>query len=197
MKIKMNRTTLLNISLNEPLSYEKLMDVSTEELQLLKEESEIVIAELKTLLVKQFEQIKPGLQKMREYKQALRNIKEKREIYSTFLSIDKDKNLLSTTSTVEERVKNVKLSDLFTDIDNDNLLEDPVGLRTSFAAPSGRASLLDDEVDEHNVPPPPNTSPVKPEPSTPRRGRSPVRSKSPAVVKNSSLRKTSIPMLRK
>lgn len=116
---------LVSLLLNEPVNYDRLLEITTEELQMLKDECDVVMKEIKTDIIKEYEMIKPSLNRMRDWKTQLRKLKDKRDLYKTFLSLDKNQSLLSTSSIRSSESKPVSFTELFRDIDDDKLLEDP------------------------------------------------------------------------
>lgn len=111
---------LVSLLLNEPLNYDRMLDISTDELEFLKIECDSVMDELKHKIAQEYELIKPHLFKMREWKQQLQQLREKREVYRTFLSLDKNESLMSTSSAPSEtNKKQVSFSELFRDLEND------------------------------------------------------------------------------
>lgn len=147
---KMNTSHLVSLLLNEPLNYERMLEIPTDELEFLKDECDSVMKEIKNNIIKEYEIIKPSLLKMRDWKHQLRQLKEKREIYKTFISIDKNTSLLSGSSVSSVDVKPVSFSELFRDIENDKLIEDGSPIATpkppptpKFFTPSTRVSSGD------------------------------------------------------
>lgn len=114
---------LVSMILNEPLNYDRMLEVNTEQLEFMKHECDIVIQDLKKNIIQEYEQIKPALVRMRDWKQQLVEVREKREAYKLFLTIDKNQSLFSCATSNEDR-KPISLSDLFRDIDNDQLVEE-------------------------------------------------------------------------
>lgn len=146
---------MLSLTLNEPLNYERLLDISLDELQLLKDECEVVVQELKGKIIKEYESIKPALARMQEMRQKLRRVKEKRDVYKMFLRLDRNEDMLSVISTATRSTiteidipsQAMPMHDFFREIDDELVLE----------------------------PPPPPTSPYSPEKTvSPTRGLSPI-----------------------
>lgn len=133
-------TQLVSLILNEPLNYDRMLEINSDQLEFMKHECEIVIQDLKKTIVQEYELIKPSLLKMREWKQQLIEVREKREAYKLFLSIDKNQSLFSCTSTIEERPP-ISLSDLFRDIDNDQLIEEPTQHQRTVSSFTPRRNL--------------------------------------------------------
>ena len=133
---KMNTSHLVSLLLNEPLNYERMLEIPTDELEFLKDECDSVMKEIKNNIIKEYEIIKPSLVKMRDWKHQLRQLKEKREIYKTFISIDKNTSLLSGSSVSSVDVKPVSFSELFRDIENDKLIEDGSPIATPKPPPT-------------------------------------------------------------
>lgn len=115
---------LVSMILNEPLNYERMLEVSTDQLEFLKHECDVAMSDLKKDIIQEYEIIKPSLARMRDWKQQLIEVREKREAYKLFLSIDKNQSLLSCATNNEER-KPLSFSQLFQDIENDSLDEPP------------------------------------------------------------------------
>ena len=127
----------ISILLNEPLNYERMLEISTDELEFLKIECDSVMRDIKDQIIREYESIKPILVRMRDLKHKLRQLKEKREIYKTFISIDKNQSLLSGSSVSSVDVKPITFSELFRDIENDKLLDGP----PSPPVPTARAPI--------------------------------------------------------
>jgi hypothetical protein len=178
---------MLSLTLNEPLDYERLLDISLDELQLLKDECEVVVQELKGKIIKEYESIKPALARMQDMRQKLRRLKEKRDVYKMFLRLDRNEDMLSVISTatrstisVDVPTQAIPMHEFFREIDDELVLE----------------------------PPPPPTSPYSPEksaspppqiPTTPRRAKSPgpaERPKSDLTLGGHSRQKSNIPILK-
>lgn len=125
---KLSNASMINIFLNEPLNYERMLEIPTEELEFLKDECDSVMKDLKLEIIKQYDSIKGVLDKMRDLKLQLRKLKERREIYKTFISIDKNQSILSDSSfnSNTAEIKHVSLSQLFKDIEDDKLIDDTV-----------------------------------------------------------------------
>lgn len=125
---KMSQRSMINIFLNEPLNYERMLEIPTEELEFLKNECDTVMKDIKTEIIKEYESIKNVLERMRELKLQLKKLKERREIYKTFISIDKNQSILSDSSINSSNIeiKNISLSQLFKDIEDDKLIDEPV-----------------------------------------------------------------------
>ncbi len=125
---RMSTKHMINIFLNEPLNYERMLEIPTEELEFLKDECDSVMKDLKIEIIKEFESIKNVLDKMRELKLQLKKLKERREIYKTFISIDKNQSILSDSSINSNNleIKHISLSQLFKDIEDDKLIDEPV-----------------------------------------------------------------------
>lgn len=119
---------MISTVLNEPVNYERMLEVSTEQLEYMKQECDLIIQELKRAIIQEYEIIKPSLMKMRDMKQQLVEVREKREAYKLFLSIDKNQSIISSTTSTDR--KPVSLSDLFHDIDNNQLVDDPTPPQT-------------------------------------------------------------------
>lgn len=123
--MKKNTNHLVSLILSEPLNYEKLLEVPTEELEFLKDECDVVMKEIKNQIIKEYEIIKPSLIKMRDWKHQLKQLKDKRETYKTFISIDKNTSLFSASSLSSVNIiPTVSFSELFKDIENDKLIDD-------------------------------------------------------------------------
>lgn len=125
---KISNRSMINIFLNEPLNYERMLEIPTDELEFLKNECDSVMKDLKTDIIKEYESIKDVLEKMRELKLQLKKLKERREIYKTFISIDKNQSILSDSSINSSNIeiKNISLSQLFKDIEDEKLIDEPV-----------------------------------------------------------------------
>lgn len=122
---KMNTNHLVSLLLNEPLNYERMLEIPTDELDFLKDECDAVMKDIKNSIIKEYEAIKPSLVKMRDWKHQLRQLKEKREIYKTFISIDRNASLFTNSSVGSSiDVKPVSFSELFRDIENDKLIDE-------------------------------------------------------------------------
>lgn len=127
----------ISLLLNEPLNYDRMLEISTDELEFLKIECDSVMRDIKDQIIREYENIKPILVRMRDLKHKLRQLKEKREIYKTFISIDKNQSLLSSSSVSSVDVKPITFSELFRDIENDKLLDGP----PSPPVPTARAPI--------------------------------------------------------
>lgn len=113
------RKTSLAIALNEPLKYDRLLDISTDELEFLKNEADVLADELKSKIGKEYELIKPSLSKMRDWKQQLNLLREKREVYKTFLTLDGKDSFMSTLKDKQTNATRVSFNDLFTELEKD------------------------------------------------------------------------------
>lgn len=125
---KMSTKHMINIFLNEPLNYERMLEIPTDELEFLKDECDSIMKDLKIEIIKEYDSIKNVLDKMRELKLQLKKLKERREIYKTFISIDKNQSILSDSSINSNNleIKHISLSQLFKDIEDDKLIDEPV-----------------------------------------------------------------------
>lgn len=107
-------------ALNEPLNYERLLDISSEELQFLKNECDVLCVELKKKILREYETIRPVLNRMKEWKRQLNNLNERRDVYKTFLSLDGKESIMSTlTSTRNTNTRHVSFSDIFRDLEDE------------------------------------------------------------------------------
>jgi hypothetical protein len=118
-------TSLREVALKEPLDYDRLLDISTDELDFLKNEADSVMLELRTQIIREYEKIKPSLNQMRIWKQQLKLLQEKREVYKTFLSLERNDTLLSSNSSLglgalrKPDIKKVSFGELFSELEKE------------------------------------------------------------------------------
>jgi len=110
----------ISLVLNTSMNYNDLLDMTTNELEFRKIECQTVIKDLKTKIIAEFDTIKPALDRMREWKQVLHQLKEREKIYSMFVALDKNQTLISASSINSSTTErpHISLSELFRDIEN-------------------------------------------------------------------------------
>jgi hypothetical protein len=104
--------------------HEKFLELSREELETMKIECEAEIKTLRTDIMKDYETVKPILDKMRETKRSIKSLKEKRDVIKTFLTIEKTGENMSLSSiTSFPSQQRPIITDVFREPENDDEAE--------------------------------------------------------------------------
>ena len=128
-----NREKLITALLNEPVSYDRLLETSTAELEILKMECDNAAQEIKNRIIKDYEAIRPVLNRMRDLKYQLQQLKEKRDMYKMFLSLDRNSSIVSVSSQTSNNsslTQPVSFNDIFKELDEDLAQNNTQNLQT-------------------------------------------------------------------
>jgi hypothetical protein len=97
-KNKDSMVATLLVTDSEP-SYSYLLEMKPEQLQYMRDECNTCIDELKRKLVEEYRNIRPALERMKKYKIDIRQLRDRHETLSMFMSLDRDSFALSSIDT--------------------------------------------------------------------------------------------------
>jgi hypothetical protein len=93
------------VVMNQPLNMHELLEKSSEELQFLISECKVILDELKTKVLSEYQYILPSLEKIKHWKQHIKVVKKKLDTYEHFFMIEENTEFLDNDNDNDDEKK--------------------------------------------------------------------------------------------